>query len=82
MIEPCPCKDCSERFTACSGKCPKDERGEFGYKAWKAQHHAQQKHLEDNKYRWQAPWTADRERDAPDRMSNSEPFTRQEVLNE
>lgn len=34
--EVCPCKDCSERFTACSDKCPKDERGAFGYKAWKA----------------------------------------------
>ena len=31
----CPCKDCPERFTACSDKCPKDERGEYGYKAWK-----------------------------------------------
>ena len=31
-----PCKDCPERFLACSDKCPKDERGEFGYKAWKA----------------------------------------------
>jgi hypothetical protein len=27
---------CTERFTACSGKCPKDERGEYGYNAWKA----------------------------------------------
>ena len=32
----CPCKDCTERFIACSDRCPKDERGEFGYKAWKA----------------------------------------------
>ena len=32
-----PCKDCTERFLACSDKCPKDARGEFGYKAWKAQ---------------------------------------------
>lgn len=32
-----PCIDCKERFTACWGRCPKDERGEFGYKAWKAQ---------------------------------------------
>ena len=32
-----PCKGCTERFTACSQKCPKDERGEFGYKAWKAE---------------------------------------------
>jgi hypothetical protein len=62
MIEPCPCKDCPERFAACSGKCPKDERGEFGYKAWKARYRAQQKHLDDTKFRWQAPWTADRER--------------------
>ena len=28
-----PCKDCSERFPACSDKCPKDERGEYGYNA-------------------------------------------------
>ena len=32
----CPCKDCPERFIACSDKCPKDARGEYGYKAWKA----------------------------------------------
>jgi hypothetical protein len=30
-----PCKDCAERFTACSDRCPKDNRGEYGYKAWK-----------------------------------------------
>ena len=30
-----PCKDCTERFSACSGKCPKDARGEYGYGAWK-----------------------------------------------
>lgn len=30
----CPCNGCTERFTACSDHCPKDERGEFGYKAW------------------------------------------------
>ena len=34
--EESPCKDCTERFTACSDRRPKDERGEFGYKAWKA----------------------------------------------
>lgn len=32
-----PCKDCSERFIACSDKCPKDARGEYGYLAWKAE---------------------------------------------
>lgn len=30
-----PCTDCAERFTACHDKCPKDNRGEYGYKAWK-----------------------------------------------
>ena len=30
-----PCRDCPERFTACSDKCPKDARGEYGYKAWR-----------------------------------------------
>lgn len=29
-----PCDGCTERFMACSDKCPKDARGEFGYKAW------------------------------------------------
>ena len=32
-----PCKGCTERFTACSDRCPKDARGEYGYKAWKAE---------------------------------------------
>jgi hypothetical protein len=31
-----PCHGCPERFTACSDRCPKDARGEYGYKAWKA----------------------------------------------
>lgn len=33
--DPSPCIGCTERFTACSDRCPKDERG-FGYKAWKS----------------------------------------------
>ena len=32
-----PCTGCKERFSACWDHCPKDERGEFGYKAWKAE---------------------------------------------
>lgn len=32
--DPSPCRDCTERFTACSDNCPKDERGEYGHKAW------------------------------------------------
>ena len=31
-----PCKGCEERFAACSARCPKDARGEYGYLAWKA----------------------------------------------
>ena len=34
--DPPPCYGCTEKFTACHDRCPKDERGEFGYKAWKA----------------------------------------------
>lgn len=30
-----PCNGCTERFTACSDRCPKDERGDYGVKAWK-----------------------------------------------
>lgn len=36
MNKPCPCQGCTERFIACSGRCPKDKRGEYGYKAWRA----------------------------------------------
>ena len=32
-----PCNGCTERFLACSDRCPKDERGEYGHKAWKAE---------------------------------------------
>ena len=30
-----PCAGCTERFTACHSKCPKDSRGEYGYAAWR-----------------------------------------------
>ena len=29
-----PCDGCTERFTACQDRCPKDERGEHGIKAY------------------------------------------------
>lgn len=38
-MKECPRKGCTERFTACSDKCPKDESGEYGYKAWVADVH-------------------------------------------
>ena len=31
-----PCDGCTEKFTACHDRCPKDLRDEFGYKAWLA----------------------------------------------
>jgi hypothetical protein len=34
-----PCKNCPERFIACSGNCPKDLRGEYGYQTWLAEVH-------------------------------------------
>jgi hypothetical protein len=62
MIEPCPCNGCTERFIACSDHCPKDERGEYGYKAWQEQHKAQQKHLKDSGYRIDIPMSHAREK--------------------
>jgi hypothetical protein len=41
-----PCKDCTERFVACSDRCPKDERGEYGYKAWKTEYRRVKKERE------------------------------------
>ena len=32
-----PCKDCAEKFLGCHGRCPKDERGEQGYKAFRTE---------------------------------------------
>lgn len=32
-----PCRDCTEKFLGCHDKCPKDERGEFGYDAWRGE---------------------------------------------
>lgn len=32
-----PCDGCTERFLACHDNCPKDNRGQYGYKAFKAE---------------------------------------------
>jgi Fe-S-cluster-containing dehydrogenase component len=32
-----PCAGCTEKFTACHDRCPKDARGEYGYDAWRAE---------------------------------------------
>ena len=44
-----PCKDCPERSRACSDNCPKDARGEYGYKAWKADWQKQQALIKEYK---------------------------------
>ena len=48
MREPCPCNGCTERFTACHDRCPKDKRGEYGYKAWKERYQAQEKYAKES----------------------------------
>jgi Fe-S-cluster-containing dehydrogenase component len=35
--DPSPCLGCSEKFTACSDRCPKSARGEYGYQEWMAE---------------------------------------------
>ena len=47
-----PCYNCSERFLACSDRCPKDARGEYGYKAWREYEEAKKKYLKDTNNRW------------------------------
>ena len=44
-----PCKDCPERFIACSDKCPKDKRGEYGYQTWLADVHKEQAAVKEYK---------------------------------
>jgi hypothetical protein len=55
MREDSPCKDCPDRHTACHDSCDK-------YKAWKERYTAQQKHLDDNKYRMLVPMSEAREK--------------------
>ena len=59
-----PCKDCTERFSACSDHCPKDARGEYGYKAWKADYEKQKAaEKEYNKQRYE-DWMRSEQREA------------------
>lgn len=52
MSKHSPCHNCPERFLACSDRCPKDARGEYGYKAWREHEEAEKKHLKDTGNRW------------------------------
>lgn len=55
MKEIAPCKDCTEKHLACHDSCEK-------YKAWKDRYNAQQKHLKNNRHRFDVPWSASREK--------------------
>ena len=54
MRENSPCKGCTDRHTACHGGCGK-------YQAWLDRYHAQQKYLNDNRYRFSIPRSASRD---------------------
>lgn len=58
-----PCRECAERFIACSDKCPKDARGEYGHKAWKADlqkiKDARKAYVEDWLQDYKSRWTGD-----------------------
>jgi hypothetical protein len=51
-----PCKGCTERSTACWDRCPKDARGEYGYKAWKAEYQKVQAAEKEYKRRSREDW--------------------------
>ena len=52
-----PCKGCTEKFEACHGKCPKDQRGEYGYDAWKAEIAGVKKNRSEfNDMNWRKIW--------------------------
>jgi hypothetical protein len=52
-----PCKDCPERFIACSDRCPKDARGEYGYKAWRVDLEAEKKARKEYYQQEQSAWS-------------------------
>ena len=55
MIDPNPCKDCPDRYTACQDHCEK-------HKKWLDQLHAQQRHRKEQKARWYVPGSVARDK--------------------
>ena len=55
-----PCKGCTERFTACSDHCPKDERGEYGHTAWVADVRAEEAKKKEMRRQWKEDIKRDR----------------------
>lgn len=55
-----PCNGCTERFTACSDRCPKDKRGEYGYAAWSADDKAEKAKEKEMRRQWKEDVRRDR----------------------
>lgn len=55
-----PCNGCTERFTACSDKCPKDKRGEYGHEAWVAEVRAEEAKKKEMRRQWKEDIKRDR----------------------
>ena len=55
MSEMSPCKGCTNRHTACHDSCDK-------YKAWRDFENAKKKHFQENRFRFDRPWSPSRER--------------------
>lgn len=55
MNEKSPCMGCPNRHPACHDSCET-------YKGWLDRYHAQQRHYEANKTRWQILWSPAKER--------------------
>ena len=50
MIDPNPCKDCTDRHPACHDHCE-------GYQHWREQNRAEQEHLKFERGRWYVPYS-------------------------
>ena len=55
-----PCKNCQERFAACSDKCPIDAEGGYGYKACVAEVRAEEAKINEMRRRWKEDNKRDR----------------------
>lgn len=57
-----PCNGCTERFIACSDRCPKDARDEYGYKAWRADLEVEKKARKEYYQQVQSAWSEAKKR--------------------
>lgn len=54
----CPCNGCTEREIACSDRCKKDARGEYGHKAWLADYRKREAEIKERKREIRKPFSA------------------------